>query len=313
MNFNPFSRIFFTNVAVVFLIILVSAGGVRAQSDSLSFLHVTDTHLIFDLEDYHPGVISKRKHYGNGIVPLKNLLDSIVFTRDIRFVSITGDLVDFCEASTENSGMRSFQLERFCRLIDQYPLPVFLNMGNHDIAAYGWKNDQMTSSQKNAGMTRAAWIRSAHSFRNGTYYSQALTVGGTDYRLIFLDNGHNSDASARAPYLDRIQLDWLREQLAISEKDIEIVFMHIPVADDKSPSELLETLVQSPTVKLVLSGHEHRNHTSWLGSQKRLFQVQTAAFARNPNEWRRITLTAKSVVISKPGSRLIEQVIPLDR
>ncbi len=283
-----------------------------AQSDTVSFVHITDTHLIFGLEHYQPDIIRLRKHYGNGIAPLKKMLDSLSTSKTTRFTAITGDMIDFTGATNADGDEHTYQIERFARLINSYPIPVFLNLGNHDIATYRWDGERMISSQWTAGKARAAWIRSAPAFGEGTYYSRLLTAGGTQYRLIFLDNGYNSAGEyekSKPPYLDRIQLEWLKEQLNESKDDVEIVLMHIPFGQDTAGSELYDILSGHPSLKLILSGHNHINLVRHLGPQNKLVQVQTAAFARNPNEWREITLTANSILVSSPGTRKQELAV----
>lgn len=284
------------------------------QSDTVAFVHITDTHLIFGLDDYQPDIVRLRKHYGNGIEPLTKMLDSLSTSKSTRFAAITGDMIDFYGATDVNAGEQVYQIERFARLIGNYSLPVFLNLGNHDIASYAWNGERMTSSQRIAGKARAAWIRSAPAFSEGTYYSRLLSAGGTQYRLIFLDNGYNSAGElekSKPPYLDRIQLEWLKEQLNESKEDVEIVLMHIPFGKDTAGSELYDILSGHPSLRLILSGHNHENLIRHLGPENKLVQVQTGAFARNPHEWREIKLTAKSILVSFPGARRTEAAIPL--
>ncbi len=301
--------ILLSSLFVIFLSRLASA-----QSDTVSFVHITDTHLIFGLERYQPDIVRLRTHYGKGIEPLKKMLDSLSTSKNTRFAAITGDMIDFCGATDLNGNEEAYQIERFARLVGGYSLPVFLNLGNHDIASYKWDGERMVSSQRKAGKARAAWIRSVPAFSEGTYYSRSLTAGGTQYRLIFLDNGYNSAGDfekSKPPYLDRIQLEWLKEQLNESKDDVEIVLMHIPFGKDTTGSELYDILSGHPTLKLILSGHNHENLIRHLGPLNKLVQVQTAAFARNPHEWREIRLTADSILVSAPGTRKPEVTVPV--
>jgi 3',5'-cyclic AMP phosphodiesterase CpdA len=296
-------------------IVCLQPNRASAQADTLTFLHTTDTHLIFDIDDYHPEVVSRRKHYGYGIQPLRRLLDSVSTLGGIRFVAITGDLVDYYGAVTPRGVERSLQIERFGRLIREYPIPVFLNLGNHDIVAHGWDGQRMTSSQRIAGKARAAWVRSAEAFRDGTYYSRNFKVGATHYKLIFLDNGYNSAGAlepTKPPYLDRVQLEWLKEQLNESANDVEIVLMHIPFTKDAS-GEFFQTLTSHPSAKLILSGHEHENKVTQIGIQNTVSQVQTGAFARDTTNWRIIKLAENSILVSTPAGRQTELSLPLKK
>lgn len=305
----------FYRIVLLILILLGAEQKSAAQSETISFLHLTDTHLIFDIEDYHPGIFEKRKHYGYGITRLQHMLDSASRTKDIRFVSITGDLIDYYSAVNQAGAERNMQVERFSQLISQYSIPIYLNLGNHDIVTHGWNDKGMTSSQRIAGKSRAAWIRSAPAFRDGTYYSRNLQVGKTKYKLIFLENGYNSAGElepTKPPYLDRVQMEWLKEQLNEASDDIEIVFMHIPFYPT-SGGEFFQTLTSHPSLRLILAGHDHENRVTKPGSSGNLTQVQTGAFARDPHNWRKVQLSENSITVSKPGQAATEVTVNLTK
>ncbi len=298
---------------------LFAAGNVTAQPDTLSFLHITDTHVIFNLDAYHPGIVSGRQHYGQGIIPLKQFLQTTPGKLDSKFVVITGDLIDFYEAETAKGDMLDLQTEQFTRQFGDSPVPLFFTLGNHDIAAYGWQNDRISSSQHDAVRSRATWIRNADCFREGTYYSRTYTVGGTIYRLIFLDDGFQDfrpDEKVAIPYLDKAQLHWLENELRQLPDDIEIILMHIPLSAESvqpgSSCELYPVLAKNPSVKLILAGHNHKNEAAeydQAGNQK-LMQVQTGAFGRDPvNNWRQIRLTKDQIMVSFPGKTENELLI----
>lgn len=298
---------------------LFVAGNVTAQTDTLSFLHITDTHVIFNLDTYHPGIVSGRQHYGQGVGPLKQFLQTMPGKLKSNFVVITGDLVDFYEAETAKGGMLDFQTEQFTRLIGDSPVPVFLTLGNHDLAAYGWQNEKRISSQHVAVRSRATWIRNAGCFREGTYYSRTYTVGGTTYRLIFLEDGYEDfrqDEKVGMPYLDKAQLYWLETELQQLPDDIEIILMHIPLsAGSVQPGfscELYPVLAKNPSVKLILAGHNHKNEAAEYdhAENQKMIQVQTGAFGRDAvNNWRQIRLTKDQIMVSFPGKTENELVI----
>ncbi|MGV8090600.1 MAG: metallophosphoesterase family protein [Mangrovibacterium sp.] len=298
---------------------LFVAGNAPAQTDTLSFLHITDTHVIFNLETYHPGIASGRQHYGQGIVPLKQFLQTMPGKLNSDFVVITGDLVDFYEAETAKGGMLDLQAEQFTRLIGNSPVPVFLTLGNHDLAVYSWQNGKRISSQHVAVRSRATWIRNAGCFKEGTYYSRTYTVGGTTYRLIFLEDGYEDfhpDEKSGIPYLDKAQLYWLETELQQLPDDIEIILMHIPLSvrsvQPGSSSELYSVLEKNPSVKLILAGHNHKNDVTEYNraENQKMIQVQTGAFGRDAdNNWRLVRLTKDQIMISLPGKTENELVI----
>lgn len=298
---------------------LFVTGNVTAQDDTLSFLHITDTHVIFNLDHYHPGIVAARQHYGQGLVPLKQFLQTMPEKMDCKFVVVTGDLIDFYEAATAKGDMLDLQTEQFSRQLGDSPVPLFFTLGNHDIAAYGWQNDKMISSQRVAARSRANWIRNVGCFKEGTYYSRTYTVGGTIYRLIFLDDGYravNSDENDDTPYIDQAQLSWLQTELQESPDDIEIILMHIPLLAGSdipvSSGSLYPVLAKNPSVKLILAGHNHKNVTAEFeqAENQKLTQVQTGAFARDAvGNWRQIKLTKDQITVSLPGKVEKEFVI----
>lgn len=302
-------------------LVLFLSGNILAQPDTLSFLHITDTHIISDLGFYHPGIEEDRNHYGQGNEPLKHFLHTMPEKTNCDFVAITGDLIDFFEAQTGDGKMLDFQAEQFARLIDGSPVPVFATLGNHDIAAYSWPENKRVSSQKMVGRARTAWSKNLKCFKNGTYYSRLYEVGGKKFRLIFLDNGYNSfppEENIKTPYIDKPQLHWLEDQIRQSEDDTEIIFFHIPVvpanSGDEPACELYSVLAKYPSSKMVLAGHNHKNAIRNFSSaeNKRITQVQTGAFGRSVENWRLIRLTEDNILVSFPGKTDTEIEIPVN-
>lgn len=67
-NMNGLIRAGLTGIFVF----LFGTSTLLAQPDTLSFLHISDIHLIFDLEKFQPNLAETRKHYANGVEPFKN-------------------------------------------------------------------------------------------------------------------------------------------------------------------------------------------------------------------------------------------------
>ena len=290
-----------------------------AQSDTLSFLHISDLHLIFHLDIYQQNLVQSRKHFGQGIEPLKHFLQTMPEKTHSKFIVATGDLVDFFEGETPKGEMFDFQIEQFSQLLGSANVPVFLNLGNHDITSYFWKDTIRASNQNHAGTARAAWIRNVACFKDGTYYSRVFEVNGTSYRLIFLDNGYNTvhqGENSVLPYIDKAQLHWLEDQLTQSANDIEIILMHVPftavVAKSGSSSELYNVMAKNSSAKLILDGHNHKNIVQHFIStgDKKIIQVQTGSFGQNIENWRLIRLTKNNILISFPGKTETELKIP---
>lgn len=302
---------------------LLVAGMVTAQPDTLSFLHITDMHTMFNLENYHPGIVHHRekvRNYENANHHLQTFLQTIPEETGSDMVMATGDMIDFFQAETDSGNMVGFQVEQFAGFVENFRIPVYLTLGNHETFSYDWKDEKLIPDQFSAGKSKAAWIRNFDCFRHGTYYSRTFRTGETTYRLIFLDDGFYRflpEENMVNPYIDKPQLHWLKTELNAHDDDVEIILMHIPFSKASvqagTSHELFTTLLQHPSVKLILSGHHHRNLIQSFAHDKgrELNQVETDALVETPANWRQIRLTENTILVSEPGNRNSELVIPV--
>ena len=222
----------FLSFCTAFFIILSLSAMPGDKPDTVRFVQITDTH-VCNLYSYHPVFVEKRKHFGEGFKPLEKFFETIPEKLESDFVVITGDMIDYYDAESVTGNMLDTQVEQFVRTLDASEVPVYMTLGNHDIASY-WVNGESsyTWSQFNSGEARATWIRNAACFRNGTYYSRTVEVDSAIYRLIFLDNAYyDPDRGDEIPpyIVDEIQLLWLEDELKKSDSDVELIFMHMPL------------------------------------------------------------------------------------
>lgn len=289
----------------------------HAQSDTLSFLQITDTHLIFDWDLTHPNLVRDKAKYGEGAANFKQFFKETAKTVDNDFVAITGDVFDSYEVHRADGEMLVFDAGALNKLLKKSKTPVYMILGNHDLVSYTWNGESRDARQLHAGESRAKWTRNFSCFENGTYYSQLYKVGGATYRLIYLDNAYvkfPTEETVSIPYVEKEQIYWLKNQLEESPDDIEIILMHLPFkADDPllKSSELYHALVNS-TARLIVAGHAHKNMVvKFTGDGgNTLTQVQTGPLLRNGNNWRRISLTENNIIVSLPGEIKNELTIP---
>lgn len=283
-----------------------------SPDDTISFLHITDLHTIFEQESYNPDFLASRKQrqYDKSEIRLRHFLQTIPQKTGSDLVIATGDLVDFFEADVTDSRKLEAQTKNFARLLKDYKVPVLCTVGNHDYFSFNWTNNKLEHNQNSSVRARAYWTRNLSCFRNGTSYSRVYKAGQTTYRLIFLDDAFYQFIPAEkneVPYIDKAQLYWLRDQIQESQDDVEIILMHIPFEDSQAQSEyandLYSVLTQNNSVKLILSGHYHKNKVSVFPSEnnKTMIQVQTGTLSQNAGNWRQIHLTEKNILVSVPG------------
>ena len=306
--YNMKRRIILYLQGITCLFFIIFANKLSAQQDTVSLLHISDLHVIFNLNSYQQDLVRSREHYGQGIEPLKQFFQVVPKKTKCDMIVATGDLIDFYEGEIPGKKMLGNQVEQFSRLANECPVPLSLTLGNHDIAGYSWKDSILVSSQNKAGEARASWIRNIPCFNNGTYYSKVVKAGETTFRLIFLDDAYNSvlpGENMKLPYIDKAQLHWLQDQLQQSDSDVEIIFMHIPFSSNtESSCELYSVLIKEPSVKLILAGHNHKNAVTVFNSENNhaITQVQTGAFAQVAGSWRLICLTGSNILVSVPGN-----------
>ena len=306
------------------------------SSDTLTFIHVTDPH-VCNLTGYQPFFTEKRKHFGNNAEPLSQFLKTVPKQRKSDLVIITGDNIDYYEAETETGAMLDTQIEQYARLIEVSEIPVYLTLGNHDLASYSVNagSTQILNNQFNAVRARAAWSRNAPCFKDGTYYSRVFEVEKTTIRFIFLDNGYYATeevSDGLLPFIvDQPQLRWLDAQLKASDSDIEIIFMHMPLNYGKMEANkvltepiskysaqgkyynLFNVLEKNSSIRVLFAGHKHINSINnyTLQDGKKLTQVMTGAFGYDTANWRLVKLTKNNIIICFPNSSKPEYIIEL--
>ncbi len=307
----------------------------KEKSDTLSFIHISDIHLIFSPSNYNSDWIKGRhNHFWENAAPFEQFFKSTPSVNRADFIAVTGDLVDFYEAETTEGTMMGTQIEQFQGLLNSITNSnVYLTLGNHDITSY----PKGRYHQDNSGVARATWIKNVPSFVNGTYYSRLYDVGTTTYRLIFLDNAYFSGRKNKEHadfIIDQPQLDWLEAQLNESPKDKEIIFMHmpLPVIDKKDEDNLIDISYEdyakrtnsgdmldiirqakNSSVQMIVAGHWHINdiYKFTFSEDFKFFQVLTGAFGNDVNNWRFFQLTDSDIIISDPGTTNNKLVIPL--
>lgn len=322
-------------ILITFFLCLPTAIIAKKNSDTLSFIQLTDVHLILSPANYHSDFIKGRYNYFWGDAePFKQFFTSNSLLKKIDFLAITGDMIDFFEAESKSGELLGGQIEQFQQLLNSVTnLTVYMIPGNHDITSY----PKGSYHQNRAAIARATWIKNTSSFANGTYYSRVFKVGTTTYRLIFLDNAYFSGRKNREQadfYIDRQQLDWLKAQLNESADDKEIIFMHMPLpflsknnngdfekisyeeyTKITNTENFLNTLKQAEnsSVQMIVTGHIHRSeiHEFNFSEEFNFKQIVTGAFGNDINNWRLFELTNSEIIFSDPGTSNRKHIIPL--
>lgn len=317
-----FKQHFKFSLLVVALFIGTTA---HSQKDTLSFLHITDSHLMFNLENYNLDIVNHRentKDYKENNSKFEQFMKTVPNKTKSDMIIHTGDMIDFYDAKTDKGEVLPYQVELFGRFIDQFAPPIYMTLGNHDIFSFNWEKNKnkVIPDQLKTGTARATWIRNFDCFRDGTYYSRTYEIGKTTYRLIFLDNSFyrfKKTENIVTPYIDKPQLHWLQSELAASSEDVEIILMHIPFRKaatlPESNNELYALLTSVPSVRLIFGGHYHKGSVMRFPSAdgKEIIQIGTDALTTGADKWRLVHLTEDNILVSSMGITENELVIPI--
>lgn len=331
-----------TDLMKVLLAILWGHGLAVGQNnpDTISFLHISDVHFC-NLNGYQPDFVEKRKHFGGIADSFRVWIKEAPRELDADFVVITGDMTDFYQAESINGSLQGTQIEQFLALTEESEVPLYMTLGNHDIASYWMEGKDKFSYQLDVGEARARWVRNADCFKNGTYYSRLIKADQTKYLFIFLDNGFydldrrkNKKEKGTAPNLiDEYQLLWLDHQLSRNDYNKAILFTHIPlftpdteklkssrntyfldlmdtipetqeiILSEDGKLDLSEVLNRHPSVKAVVSGHMHASAHYEVKFPKghSIHNILSGSFGRDTRNWRKLKLTSDKLIISFPG------------
>lgn len=310
-------------ISFLFILGVLLNVNLYAQKDTLSFLHITDLHLMFNMQNYDQDIMQARenkKNYKESNHTFKQFMATIPEQTGSDMIIVTGDMVDFFDAKAGQDNRFAYHVEQFANFIKDYHYPIYLALGNHDMFSYNWNGEKVVANQLQAGRAKATWIRNFDCFRDGTYYSHVYEVESTTYRLIFLDNGFykfKKEEGMVNPYIDKAQLHWLQAELDASDDDVEIILMHIPFTEKstlpESNNELYKALIATPSVRLILGGHYHKQDVMWLPSPdtKQTVQVQTGALVSGADKWRQVRLTEEDITVSSMGTTESELIIPV--
>ncbi len=322
----------------LFLTAACSTVELTAEEASFTILHLSDTH-ICQLKGAHPQLLEKRQRYDKGFDSLRRALKALPKKVGADAVAITGDMVDSWEIESPSGRLLTNQVERFASAASSVRVPLWLALGNHDIRSHAVsqrivaRQGNPSTLQPRAEAARSAWIRRMDCFRNGTYYYKDIQVGGTPWRLYFLNDGYYLEDDPIGNLWDTGQLYWLENELDKTPERKAILFFHIPLPVDdtngdgihfKKPPEgwpfpdsyqkgIFKILNEHPSVVAAFVGHNHNNIVEDipLPAGHKVTQVETGAFALDTTNWRVISIGERGVSISKPGNTELEKVVEL--
>lgn len=175
-----------------------------SSTSSLRFAQLSDTHFYTGTDN------TTYKMIGRSGELLDDAISQINETPNLSFVMFTGDLID-----------KPFEkeLSAFLPHTEKINAPWYFAFGNHDTMVGGYLNPKLYMELVNK-------YNKNYKFEK-TYYSFVPQKG---YKAIVLDSIIRDRLTSNGRLGDE-QLAWLDNELAKSQKDTVLIFMHVPVLE----------------------------------------------------------------------------------
>lgn len=240
-----------------------------SSTSSLRFAQLSDTHFYTGTDN------TTYKMIGRSGELLDDAISQINETPNVSFVMFTGDLID-----------KPFEkeLSAFLPHTEKINTPWYFAFGNHDTMVGGYLNPKLYMELVNK-------YNKNYKFEK-TYYSFVPQKG---YKAIVLDSIIRDRLTSNGRLGDE-QLAWLDNELAKSQKDTVLIFMHVPVLEpyvspnhrllDADKMEAVLGKYKNPIA--VFQGHYHGAKITQKGN---ILYVSCPSMVTYPNAFRMITIT----------------------
>lgn len=256
------------------IITLVLAGvmiyGLQCYSAaSLKFVQLSDVHFAISEQN------TTFKMTGESPKLLEDAVNQINEMSGVNFVMFTGDQI--------NTPYEK-ELQAFLPYAEKLNVPWYITIGNHDRCVGGFLTKQLYLD-----------IVGSHNenFKFKTPYYSFVPQKG--FKAIVLDTIISETLTSNGR-ISKEQLEWLDKELESSERDVVLIFMHVPVIEPfpSSGHKLLNAAeVQAVIEKYknpiaVFQGHYHASKITQRGN---VLYVSSPALVSYPNAFRVVTVS----------------------
>lgn len=256
-----FDNIFVVFVAVALFFAITSS----SSADELSFAQISDAH-------YSPDKVNTSYRLNAESKPLlEDAITQINLTPHVDFVVFTGDMIN---------KPRKNDLLDFIKIANTLKKPWYAAFGNHDISIGGYLSKKKYTQILGENNKTLSKIKKP-------YYSFSPKRG---YKVIILDTIIDDRITANGE-IDSEQVKWLDKELSRSQKDVVLIFCHVPIIEPFKSSghklnndeEVLKILSKYKNPIGVFSGHYH---TTRIIQKDNILFVSTPSLVSYPNAFR---------------------------
>lgn len=337
------NKFFYGKSITIFLMFLLFTAFNSTSSqviyDSLNVIHLTDIH-VADWYGYHPDLRKKRREqYEDNQQKFVEFLNTIPEKVNADAIMTSGDNIDFYAGESIDGSAMAGQVENFVNICRKSPVPVFLTLGNHEISTFYTKaakeKKNNLSGHFNAEASKAAWIKNAECFQNGSYYSKQFNAGGTEYLFLFLEAIYRIEGNPTDAYWNPEMVEWLNHKLEVNKDAKAVMFFHVPLPapdnnrdgkfinkpldgwpdDEAYKSGIMKTLIDHKNIVAMFVGHMHENiyEEIYLPDGRKIPEIETASFGENENNWRLLTFKKDLIRVSKSGGNEMDFSIIINK
>ena len=256
--------------AILVCIMLIGVQGF-SNSSTLKFAQISDNHFLANGSNTTFKMIAKAPDL------IDDAISQINATPDIDFVMFTGDLID-----------KPFEKELHAVLpyLAKINAPWYFSFGNHDICIGGYLS-------KKVYFDILREVNPNFSY-DKPYYSFTPKKG---FKVIVLDSNIDTEITANG-YIYPEQLKWLDEELSKSQKDVVLIFSHVPLVEPfpspnhrmKNCDEVMAVIEKYKNPIGVFTGHYHAAKIIQKGN---VIYSMAPALISYPNAFRIVSITVR--------------------
>lgn len=258
------------NALFTIMLTAIMLCGLQVYSAScLKFAQVSDVHFYTGENNTSYKMIAESGKL------LDDAVNQINETPNISFVMFTGDQID-----------KSFEkeLKAFLPHAQRLNAPWYITFGNHDTCIGGYLTPKVYLDMVNKANPNFEYKK--------TYYSFVPQKG---YKAIVLDTIIRDRLTSNG-YIEKEQIEWLDNELKKSQKDVVLIFMHVPLVEPfPSPNHKLLNANEVQTVlekyKNPIAVFQGHYHAAKITQQNNILYVSTPSMVSYPNAFRIINIS----------------------
>lgn len=258
------------NALFTIMLTAIMLCGLQVYSAScLKFAQVSDVHFYTGENNTSYKMIAESGKL------LDDAVNQINETPNISFVMFTGDQID-----------KSFEkeLKAFLPHAQRLNAPWYITFGNHDTCIGGYLTPKVYLDMVNKANPNFEYKKPYYSF-----------VPQKGYKAIVLDTIIRDRLTSNG-YIEKEQIEWLDNELKKSQKDVILIFMHVPIVEPfPSPNHKLLNANEVQTVlekyKNPIAVFQGHYHATKITQQNNILYVSTPSMVSYPNAFRIINIS----------------------